>query len=324
MSEKRRVLELDSLRGIAALSVVLYHYTYRFNEKFEHSEITKYFDFPLGHYGVELFFLISGFVIFMSVNSSTSPLIFIKKRVIRLFPTYWVSMIFTISIVYALGIDELQVNFKEFFVNLTMIPSFFNVKAVDGVYWTLKIEWFFYLVIFFLLFTKTLTKSKYLSLGLVLMIFLVIIVFKFHPYFYYACLFIAGMNFYIIRKNDSNPMNHFLIFSLLMVSVLSWNLELIIVTSSLIGLLYLMIYDQLKFLAIKPLIFLGKISYALYLTHQNFGHSLQLELIEAGHSSLLILLIMPIVLSLIIAWLITYYVEIPLSKTLNRLLVKPK
>jgi peptidoglycan/LPS O-acetylase OafA/YrhL len=89
-----RIIELDSLRGIAALAVVFYHYTSRFDAKFESTIITDRISFPYGHYGVELFFIISGFVIFMTVKNDMKPQMFLKKRAVRLFPVFWISMFF--------------------------------------------------------------------------------------------------------------------------------------------------------------------------------------------------------------------------------------
>lgn len=322
VGNKKRIIELDSLRGIAALLVIVYHYTFRFGVKFDTSVVTNQFSFPYGHYGVELFFLISGFVIFMSVKENTSPLLFLKKRSIRLFPTFWISMIFTVVSVYLLDAVEFQVSISDFLVNLTMVPSFFNVKAVDGVYWILKIEWFFYLVIFILLLFKIISKTKLLSLGLVSIIVVLSLLIKVHSYSYYACLFIAGMSFYSVWKKEDNYLNHVLILSLVLVSVLSYDLELVIVTAILVIIMYLMVYNLLSFLVIKPLLFLGKISYALYLIHQNFGYAVQLKLIEMEYSNVFLLVLLPLMLSIFFAWAITEYIELPLSKRLQKYLIR--
>lgn len=54
MDKSKRLLEIDVLRGIAAISVVVYHYTFRFKDNYDHpSEIL--ISFPYGVHGVELF-----------------------------------------------------------------------------------------------------------------------------------------------------------------------------------------------------------------------------------------------------------------------------
>ena len=82
---KSRITELDGLRGIAAILVVLYHYTTRFSLKFNNDILSNITFFKYGHYGVQLFFVISGFVIFMSINKINSPFEFVYKRFIRFF-----------------------------------------------------------------------------------------------------------------------------------------------------------------------------------------------------------------------------------------------
>jgi peptidoglycan/LPS O-acetylase OafA/YrhL len=312
-----RIIELDSLRGIAALAVVFYHYTSRFDAKFESTIITDRISFPYGHYGVELFFIISGFVIFMTVKNDMKPQTFLKKRAARLFPVFWLSMLFTTLMVTILDIDALKVNFQEFIINSSMIPSAFNVKSVDGVYWTLKIEWFFYFSILFLLILRWLDKITYISLFLTALLVVISIIYKVHPYFYYTLLFISGVNFYHIWKNQARILNHVMILSLILVSVISGKLELIIVSCLLVVTMYLLVNNKLKFLKIKPLLFFGKISYVLYLIHQNFGHSLQIRLIEQGYDNLIILILLPFSLSVFFSWLITYYFEIPVARKLR-------
>jgi peptidoglycan/LPS O-acetylase OafA/YrhL len=315
-----RIIELDSLRGIAALAVVFYHYTTRFDAKFQTTVITDRISFPYGHYGVELFFIISGFVIFMTVKNEMKPQIFLKKRAARLFPVFWLSMLFTTLMVTILEMDALKVNFQEFIINLSMLPSAFNVKSVDGVYWTLKIEWFFYFTILFLLILRRLDKINYISLFLIVSIVVISVFYKVHPYFYYTLLFISGVNFYHIWKNQARIINHVMILSLILVSVISGKLELIIVSCLLVVTMYLLVNNKLKFLKIKPLLFFGKISYVLYLIHQNFGHSLQIRFIEQGYNNLVILILLPFSLSVFFSWLITYYFEIPVARKLRKYL----
>lgn len=312
-----RIIELDSLRGIAALAVVFYHYTFRFNEKFGKTEITEHINFPLGHYGVELFFLISGFVIFMSVKNGTSPLIFLKKRAIRLFPTFWISMLFTYLIVLYIGPESLKVNGIELITNISMIPSAFGIKAVDGVYWTLKVEWFFYFAVAFMLFTNLFQKIILFSTILIFLTLGTALILGMHRYFYYEALFIAGMSFYKLWSRDSSIYDYLNIIGLLCLSIFSWNLELVLITGALVVIFALLVKGKLRFLNIAPLIFLGKISFALYLVHQNFGHSVQLWLINHGIDIVVLLIAIPMILSILIAFIITYYFEFPFSKYLK-------
>ena len=70
-TDTKRVAEIDSIRGIAALMIVFYHYTIRYQKLFE-SRVT----FPewlcIGRYGIGVFFIISGFGIFYSLEHLSS------------------------------------------------------------------------------------------------------------------------------------------------------------------------------------------------------------------------------------------------------------
>lgn len=87
-SRPDRLVEVDALRGVAALAVVLFHYTTRFTDLFQPG-VPPAVSFPGGHYGVNLFFIISGFVIFMTLEKTARPLDFVVSRFSRLFPAYW-------------------------------------------------------------------------------------------------------------------------------------------------------------------------------------------------------------------------------------------
>ncbi|WP_413171852.1 acyltransferase family protein [Anabaena azotica] len=149
MSEKSktRFLELDVLRGIAAFSVVLFHYTSEYSTQFKHSPDLNFY-FGYGRHGVELFFIISGFVILMTLDNTKRGLDFIVGRLSRLYPAYWVAVIITFVVVKISKLPVKEVNILEALCNLTMMQGFFGIPNVDGVYWTLKVELCFYLLMF--------------------------------------------------------------------------------------------------------------------------------------------------------------------------------
>ena len=83
-----RLQGLDSLRGLAALAVVLYHYTFGYTQVVGKHMPGLDLIATDGHFGVYLFFIISGFVIFMTLERSAKAIDFSVSRFARLWPPY--------------------------------------------------------------------------------------------------------------------------------------------------------------------------------------------------------------------------------------------
>ena len=138
-----RLSELDALRGIAALSVLLFHYAYQYQQTYHHQGLVP-FTFGAGKYGVQLFFVISGFVIFWTLDRTRRAGDFVMNRFARLYPTYWASLAITVGLVASVGLPNQAVGGWDILMNITMFPDFLSARPVDGSYWTLQIELFFY------------------------------------------------------------------------------------------------------------------------------------------------------------------------------------
>lgn len=146
-----RLPSLDLMRFFAAASVMVYHYTYHFSTPTDSTlsaleSITRH-----GYLGVELFFMISGFVILWSA-SNRSAARFARARILRLFPEFWVSVVLSAIIFGAIpGGFGKDLSVSAFLVNLAMIPQYLGAPYVDGVYWTLGVEIKFYVLVFVLI-----------------------------------------------------------------------------------------------------------------------------------------------------------------------------
>ena len=163
---ERRLVEVDALRGVAALAVVAYHYTTRYMELYG-TGATPSFSAPHGHFGVNLFFIISGFVIFMTLARTRQPMDFVVSRLSRLFPAYWVAVALTFAVISAWGLPGKEVTPLQALANLTMIHGLAGVPHVDGVYWTLEVELLFYAGMLGLFMTRSLHR---IHLALVVLI----------------------------------------------------------------------------------------------------------------------------------------------------------
>jgi peptidoglycan/LPS O-acetylase OafA/YrhL len=140
---------IDSLRGLAALSVMYYHIGEFFPpdnglEKALFSLIVDKID--LGKIGVTVFFAISGFVIpFSLFRPSKTPIRdFAISRFFRLYPAYWLSLI--LSVALSFYVDHRMLPVHVLIVNVSMLQQFFGIPNAIGVYWTLQIELIFYVV----------------------------------------------------------------------------------------------------------------------------------------------------------------------------------
>lgn len=146
-----RLLEIDALRGIACVLVILFHYTMG-------REQASY-GFRLGVTGVDLFFIISGFVIFMTLEKTKKWKDFVISRFSRLYPTYWTCIIITTCLIlfnrYLKG-ETLSIVFPISLGNLTMFQYYLGIENLDGPYWSLIIELLFYVFMLTLFLTKQL------------------------------------------------------------------------------------------------------------------------------------------------------------------------
>src|SRR5690242_3910537 len=158
-SRPARIRGIDALRGIAAASVVLFHYTSHYQNLFGHSK-PPLFQLSHGALGVVLFFLISGFVIFMTLQRTRRPLDFVRSRFSRLFPAYWAAMCITFIVLHILPVPGRSATLPRLIANATMVQGLFGIGSVDSVYWTLEVELCFYTIMFLLWWTGQLCNVE--------------------------------------------------------------------------------------------------------------------------------------------------------------------
>jgi peptidoglycan/LPS O-acetylase OafA/YrhL len=150
-----RLISLDILRGIAVSMVLGSHYF---------SDVGSAALFPFGDallplfkygdMGVSLFFIISGFVIALTLDASPTPLDFVRRRFCRLWPalTFWAIVAFVLLSVSSSPFAQHRPHWFDLLPSLTLIPGavfspiFPQVDLVNGTYWTLLVEVQFYLV----------------------------------------------------------------------------------------------------------------------------------------------------------------------------------
>ena len=103
-----------------------------------------------GYLGVELFFLISGYVIFFSAKDRT-PAQFASSRMLRLYPAFLFCMTVTAVVKLFYPIEAGALYTSQVVTNLTMMPRLFGRTEIDGSYWTLAFELCFYALVLIML-----------------------------------------------------------------------------------------------------------------------------------------------------------------------------
>jgi len=152
-----RIAYLDGLRGVACLWVVLWHYTHS-----SHRSLFPYgstfVGIPVldhGWAGVELFFLISGYVILLTLEDCTNLREFLGRRWLRLFPAMLIASltIFAVSRLLGAHMPHGRQGAINLLPGLTFVtPAFWRivlhrpVDGLDNVFWTLYVEAGFYVI----------------------------------------------------------------------------------------------------------------------------------------------------------------------------------
>jgi peptidoglycan/LPS O-acetylase OafA/YrhL len=166
---KTRLEFLDALRGIAATAVLLQHSAENlWPSYYQFSEVV----IRPGEWGVFVFFMISGFVIPLSLKNETDAIGFWIGRIFRLFPLYWVVVVgaFVLATWHIMPVPE-SFNAdptQNFIVNLTMVQEFLATPQLVGAAWSLAYEVCFYLFMTLMLLaglTRSATKSTIVCLA---------------------------------------------------------------------------------------------------------------------------------------------------------------
>ncbi len=159
-----RLNNLDLLRGVAATAVLLQHLL----EKADPIRFAPVLALAPGIFGVALFFLISGFVIPMSLTRGTSAREFIARRLFRIFPTYC-AVLAAVVLLGLWGFAPWQAALRDgglagLLVNILLVQEYTDHPPLLGVSWTLSLEFVWYAI--FLTSAVTLGHERIATLSL--------------------------------------------------------------------------------------------------------------------------------------------------------------
>jgi peptidoglycan/LPS O-acetylase OafA/YrhL len=296
-----RLRELDLLRFVAAALVMLHHFVGRIAgwgvENHHNMPVLA----PITHFGglgVDLFFLISGFVILMSAWGRDVG-DFAVSRIVRIFPGYWFGVTFALVLFFAIGETPVMAHspLVAYLPNMTMLQEGIGVPDLEVVYWTLWAELHFYVLVALLVW-RGITYGRCVAFmvgWLLLAVFAhgagsALLISLLMPA--WAPYFIAGMAFFLIHRFGPNLALWLLIAACWALAVhyrttvvnqeLIWpNVWESVVTGGVTFVFLIMVMvatHQFEMLEWRGFTVLGGLTYPLYLVHESLGRVLVKEL----------------------------------------------
>lgn len=319
MSKKVRIDTLDALRGLASFGVCYFHMT-NGNPAFLPEGLLKKSG-AYGWLGVEVFFVISGFVIPYALNRAGYELkhywTFVLKRVVRLDPPYLVT-IGLILVYYFLSAKapslwdpRIKITPAQILLHLGYVNVFFGYDWINPVFWTLAIEFQYYLLVG-LLFPLIGNQSARVRILTFLVLGALPFLIRSPTFiFHHLYLFLLGMltfQYYagLLSKRA------YLLGSALMFAGLYLTLGLLIAT---VGMATAFSIAFIKIRG-RVLRFFGDISYSLYLLHLPVGATLIVLFVKSTNtmSSKVVLLLAATGLSIAASYALYRLVERPSQK----------
>jgi peptidoglycan/LPS O-acetylase OafA/YrhL len=335
---------LDGIRFLAAAYVVVFHFSAGDRGSW-HGPSRVLFQ-PLfsvasyGWLGVELFFMISGFVICLSAWGKSLAQ-FAISRFLRLYPAYWFAILLTTAVVLVDQSRAHALSWSQLLTNLTMTESYAQVPAVDPSYWTLAIELNFYLLVAVTLAWRGFTYRRVVAFCAIWLA--VSLLDRVTDSYWYGLLvqplyvpfFVAGVVLYLMHRFGPS-------LALWTLLALCWTCAMYrlidrtavqhpsgvmlhywvaaAIVSVFFVLLTLIALNKLTAIRGRWLVTAGALTYPLYLLHQQIGETIIRTLDHRVPSWVLLVGVLAFMLAL--SWLVQRYAERPLARRIRTVLIR--
>jgi peptidoglycan/LPS O-acetylase OafA/YrhL len=273
---------------MAALAVVLYHYTFGYTQVVGKHMPGLDLIATNGHLGVNLFFIISGFVILMTLERSAKAADFSVSRFARLWPAYLVCGGFTSLVIVVLGFNPQGLTVGDALLNVLMLNKVIGNVPIDPSYWTLTYEVLFYAGAAMIFFGLKLKRIEWACLAWLGLAFVARVSSFDQNHLRLGVLlgvdfchfFVLGMMIYLIsqRRNSWLTMSTAILAFAMTLFGPAFNpgamklWQFMLLTALFAMVVWLVAERKIDFLNVAPLLFLGEISYSLYLVHQIAGY----------------------------------------------------
>lgn len=337
-----RLATLDLLRFAAALAVLAFHYLFRGAAAdgylaAGYPEAAPYAIY--GYFGLNLFFMISGFVIAWSAEGR-GAITFAVARFTRLYPGFVACMSATFAVMLYAGMAPFSASWDQYYANLTMFAPALGHPFMDGVYWTIVLEIIFYgwvamalltgafqrwkLGLIFVWLAVAMANEHWLMNGTVRTVFVT----EFAPYF------AIGILMHHLGAHGRSAETLLLLLTTLVMSfpagvpARDWMLghygvalddQALAITNAAVIALFLLAVMARRLVPATPFVLLlGGLTYPLYLLHQNIGYiTLNILATEVGRWHAVIAVTGIMLLASALVWLVF---ERPAQYAIKRLL----
>ncbi len=324
----KKLVSIEWLRGAASFGVCEMHLFCALDLFSKQDVFFQKYVFPvsiIGRVGVPVFFVISGFIIPHSMWHNKYKISewfnFVFRRLIRLDPPYFVSialMLLTLfGVAYLSGNTNFGVDWQAILLHFGYLNIFFNKPWLPGVYWSLAVEFQYYLLIGLLFPLIAHPNSKLRILAVILIAVVGHLIFKYVTdnssyIFIYSSFFVVGILTFQRFANLIDLPTFVVLLLPTLALVYSLHSTAYCVFAAFTSLVIITNWDiKLKFVH-----FLGKISYSLYLIHWIVGVELTRKVFliywpQPTQSEKFLVAIVGTLLSVVAAILFYYLIEKP-------------
>ena len=266
----------------------------------------------------------------MTIESCRSILQFAWRRFIRLWPAYVASVLIIFCGVQALDYAPFKRTVYDLLAAQVLWAPALKANYVSGVYWSLVVECRFYVLIAVLYFG--LGPSRFRIGWLAMCLVATASHFIYRPVAIhifaadYLPFFTMGLVFYRMWRRRTDGLDAVLMATAVVTLIVLWSGEGsangkggIAVTGMLLWmplLFFLFVRGNLEFLAVEPLLFLGRISYSLYLIHHELTLGVIYSLVQLS-MPLSVAVMTAICLTISLAALLTLGIEEPSKRALK-------
>lgn len=312
----RKLDSLELLRGVAVVAVCFCHFGIALSSSDHFSGAFNFFH-DYGHYGVQVFFVVSGFIIPLSLYRAQYKIgqygRFLYKRVLRLHPPYLVALALSLIIGYA-AFKVRNLVFPETVESIFLSVFYFHVSETNPVFWTLVVEAQYYMFIGVVFVWLTKFPRMFAAIGVpVLSLIGLSQISEYVRFFAYINFFLTGLVVYFLYTEQGSFKLNCTALTGLLVAILVFD-----AVPAFIAALFAVLVIVFYRISIPSIVgFPGRISYSLYLIHYPVGVKfINLTSRYMDPSISWILFPSAMLLVLVVAWFFWRCIELP-SATLS-------